>query len=155
MSKELRKVPANWEHPKMPNGNYQPMYDIFYLDELEKWIENHRKWEDGTHPSLLDNPELKKEYPFFATYDGDAPMVEYYKSVKYSPEELTHIQLYETCSEGTPISPVFPADQFEQLCEYAAQNCTTFGYNKTSKENWMKMLGEGLVYHTEGNMIFI
>lgn len=155
MSRELRKVPANWEHPKLSNGNYQPLYNCFYGDAIKEWLEEHQQWEDGTHRDLLENPELKKEYPFYAMYFGNPPDVEFYQTVRYSAEELTHIQLYETCSEGTPTTPVFPADQFEQLCEYAAKHATTFGYNKTTKENWMKMLQEGLVHHTEGNITFI
>jgi len=62
-------------------------------------------------------------------------------------------QLWETCSEGSPISPVF--EDLDTLCAWAENGATTFGYQKTSKENWMKMLNEGSVYHAEGNNIFL
>lgn len=155
MGRELRKVPANWEHPKNDNGKYQPMYDKFYLDAFNKWLENHNQWLDGTHPDLKENPERKEEYPFYSMWDGNPPEVEYYQTKKYSAEELTHIQLYQTTSEGTPLSPVFKADEFEKLCEWAAENATTFANFKATKEEWIKMLGEGLVFHQEGNVLFM
>jgi hypothetical protein len=155
MSREIRKVPENWEHPKKSNGEYHPMHDEFYGDVLNEWIENNKKWADGTHQDLIDNPALKEEYPFFSMWSDDAPDVAYYQTVKYPAEQLTHIQLYEDCSEGTPVSPVFKADEFEKLCEYAAENCTTFADFKASKEDWMKMLEDGLVYHQQGNAIFL
>ena len=45
--------------------------------------------------------------------------------------------------------------EWDDVCEWAEENATTFGSNKTSKENWKKMLEEGHVRHEEGNMIFI
>lgn len=47
-------------------------------------------------------------------------------------------QLWETCSEGSPISPVF--DNIESLAEWCEKNATTFGSEKTTRENWLKML---------------
>ncbi len=155
MGRELRKVPANWEHPKKDDGRYHPMYDEFYGDALNKWLEEHTKWLDGTHEDLKDKPERKEQYPFYAMWGGNPPDVEYYQTKKYLPEELTHIQLYESTSEGTPKSPVFRADQFEELCEYAAKNVSTFTDCMATKEQWMKMLGDGFVYHQEGNAIFM
>lgn len=61
-------------------------------------------------------------------------------------------QLWTTTNEGAPISPVFST--LKELCGYAAENCTTFAYNKTSKENWENMLNDGFVAHKEGNLIF-
>jgi hypothetical protein len=155
MGRELRKVPANWEHPRKDNGNYQPMVNKFYGDAFNDWLEEHNQWLDGTHPYLKENPERKEEYPFYAMWGGNPPDVEYYHTKKYLPEELTHIQLYEDTSEGTPNSPVFKAEEFEKLCEYAAENCTTFAHFKATKEEWMKMLGNGFVCHQEGNVMFM
>ena len=149
MGRELRKVPANWEHPKKDDGKYQPMFNKYYGDELADWLKNHN------HPDLIDDPKLKEKYPFYAMWSGNPPDVEYYQKKKYAPEELTHIQLYETTTEGTPKTPVFRADEFEKLCEYAAENATTFADYKATKEEWMKMLGKGLVYAQHGNTIFL
>jgi hypothetical protein len=155
MGRELRQVPEGWEHPKRDDGSYQPMYDTYYGDAIKEWFKEHRQWEKGTHPDLKENSALKEEYPFYAMYHGDPPDVNYYQTKKYKKEELTHIQLYETTSEGTPKSPVFHASEFEKLCEWAAENATTFAHNKASKEEWMKMLSNGFVFHQEGNVIFM
>lgn len=155
MGKELRKVPENWEHPKRSDGKYQPMFEEYYGDALADWLKEHNAWMDGTHEDLIDRPELKEKYPFYALWGGNPPHVEYYQTKKYSEDELTHIQLYENTSEGTPISPVFRADQLDELCEYAAENCTTFADFKATKEEWKEMLGSGLVHHKSGNAIFI
>lgn len=155
MGRELRKVPANWEHPKKDDGSYHPMFDRYYLDELNEWLDGHNLWLSGKHPDLIEDPSLKEKYPFYAMWHGDPPDVAYYQAKKYKPEELTHIQLYETTTEGTPKTPVFRSDEFEKLCEYAAEHCTTFATHKTTKDEWMKMLSNGFVFHQVGNFIFI
>lgn len=142
MGRQLRKVPANWEHPKNDEGEYKPMHNEFYGEALNKWLQNHNQWLDGTHPDLIEDPLLKEKYPFYAMWDDNAPDVENYQTKKYSDEELTHIQLYETTSEGTPISPVFKANELEKLCEWASENTTIFANFKATKAEWMEMLGD-------------
>lgn len=61
-------------------------------------------------------------------------------------------QLWETTSEGSPISPVF--ETLDELCEWCDGNATTFGSLKASKEEWKKMLSNDFVYHKEGNVMF-
>ncbi|WP_285011240.1 hypothetical protein [Pedobacter faecalis] len=154
MGREIRRVPEGWEHPK-ENGRYIPMFDTFYLDALNDWLKEHNAWQLGTHADLIGNPDRKIEYPFYAMWGGNPPDVESYHTRLYSHDELTHIQLYESTSEGTPLSPVFHKDDFDKLCEWAAANATTFAHFKASKEDWMKMLGDGIVYHTQGNVTFM
>jgi hypothetical protein len=155
MRRELRKVPANWEHPKTSEGKYQPMFNEYYGDVLKEWIDDHNKWEDGTHPDLVSGRTTKEQHPFFAMWNGGPPDAEYYQVRKFLDDELTHIQLYQTTSEGTPISPVFHADELENLCEWAAENATTFASFKASKEEWLKMLSNDFVFHQEGGAIFL
>lgn len=155
MGRELRKVPANWEHPKMENGKLQPMFKTYYQDALNEWIEENEQWNNGTHSDLVRGVTTKEEYPFYAMWNGNPPDVNYYQTRKYTEEELTHIQLYETTSEGTPCSPVFKADELDKLCEWAAENATTFAHFKASKEEWFRMLSDDFVCHTEGNVMFM
>ena len=115
------------------------MFDIYYQDAVDEWINNHNLWLKGEHPDQKEC-ESAKDYKFYAQWNGDCPDVERYWTRKFKKEELTHIQLYETTSEGTPISPIFHINDFEKLCEYAAQNCTAFGDYKVSKERWMDIL---------------
>lgn len=62
-------------------------------------------------------------------------------------------QLWENCSEGSPISPIFKT--LDELCEWAEDNATTFADFKTTKEKWKEMLSDDNVHHREGNLIFI
>lgn len=41
MGRELRKVPANWEHPKDENGHYIPLYGRPFTKELADWEKNY------------------------------------------------------------------------------------------------------------------
>lgn len=145
MSREIRRVPADWEHPTQYDGSYQPQRATYYGDVLNKWLENHNLWEAGTHPDLIADPSLKTDYPFYALWNGDAPEIAYYRKHRYSEQELTHIQLYSTTTEGVPISPLFRADEMEQLCEYAAEHCYMFADLRGTKEQWMSLFKDGSV----------
>ena len=46
-------------------------------------------------------------------------------------------QLWETCSEGSPISPVFASA--DKLADWCAENATIFADEKISHEDWFKM----------------
>lgn len=62
-------------------------------------------------------------------------------------------QLWETTSEGSPVTPVFPT--LDALCAYAAEHATTFGRAKATAAEWKTMLSDGFVHHQEGSAIFI
>jgi hypothetical protein len=62
-------------------------------------------------------------------------------------------QLWETTSEGSPVSPVFAS--LPELCDWCADNATTFGNSKASSEEWRGMLDADFVCHREGNHIFM
>lgn len=68
------------------------------------------------------------------------------------PPEGDGYQLWETTSEGSPVSPVFAT--LEELCEWCADNATTFATSRATKEEWMQMLDDGFVCHQEGNCVF-
>lgn len=111
MGREIRKVPSNWEHPKNEQGHYVPLNDEYYGDAVDEWYNNHKLWLEGKHPDQqMDN---KPDYKFFSEWGGDAPSLEVYRKEKWTEEDATHFQMYETVSEGTPVSPVF--ETLEQL----------------------------------------
>lgn len=92
-------------------------------------------------------PECKGE-------DIDPSIKEQYDQWKeYDPPSGEGYQLWETTSEGAPVSPVFKT--LNELCEWCEENATTFGRSKTSKETWFKMLSDDNVFHQEGNAIFL
>lgn len=118
MGREVRKVPPNWEHPKSSDGQYIPLYDRSYREAITEWIENHQLWLEGKHPDQLD-PKIANKYQFYAQWSGNAPDVEsYLPDIK--PEEKTWFQVYETVSEGTPVTPPFATEDelIYHLCNY-------------------------------------
>ena len=157
MGRQLRKVAANWQHPKNENGNHIPLLDGKFSERLAKLEEENAQWEKG----FIDDwnggwkqREADELNMTFAEWYGEKPVKEDYMP-EWKDEELTHIQLYENTSEGTPISPVYLASEIEKLCEYAAENCSTFADFKATKEEWQSMLDKDFVHHTQGNMTFI
>lgn len=72
---------------------------------------------------------------------------------EFEPPQGPGYQLWETTSEGSPVSPVFQT--LDELCAWCETNASTFGDSRTSAANWKKMLDDGLVSHTEGNIVFI
>lgn len=62
-------------------------------------------------------------------------------------------QLWETTSEGSPVSPVFAT--LDTLCEWCEGNATVFADHKATRDQWKKMLEADFVYHQEGNVIFV
>jgi hypothetical protein len=61
-------------------------------------------------------------------------------------------QLWENCSEGSPISPVFTS--LDDLCAWAAEGATTFGPYKATQAEWKAMLEDDFVHATDerGNL---
>jgi hypothetical protein len=62
-------------------------------------------------------------------------------------------QLWETTSEGSPVSPVFTT--IDKLAAWCEKNATTFGPCKATKAEWKKMLSKNDVGHKEGNVTFV
>ena len=115
MGREIRRVPANWEHPKQErygDDRYQPMHDERFEDAVKEWKDGFAAWERGERPSYY----TREEECEFWEYEGDPPEREYYRP--YTDEEATWWQVYETVSEGTPVSPPFATP--DELIEYLA-----------------------------------
>jgi hypothetical protein len=69
------------------------------------------------------------------------------------PPEGPGFQLWETTSDGSPISPVFTS--LDELCKWAETNATTFGSHRTTAAEWKRMLEADFVVHQEGNILFL
>lgn len=117
MGREIRRVPPNWLHPtqeckhspwaggcdraKANNGQcYIPLYDNDYQSAAREWIEAFDLWRAGTHPDQAEYCQYYWEY-------AGVPDESSYRARAWTPEEATAYQMYETVSEGTPVSPVF------------------------------------------------
>lgn len=139
MGREIRRVPPNWEHPrrkcphepwhggctdaKAHNGMcYQPMHDDDFDHALGEWLAEYVQWKNGTHPDY--DPAIP-----FQEWIGGPPDPDYYHP-KWEVEP-TWYQLYETVSEGCPVSPPFATK--EELIDYLAKH----------GDFWAQLNGEG------------
>ena len=66
----------------------------------------------------------------------------------------TEIVAYETVSEGTPISPVFPNTSEGRLAlvNYCAEHATTFGEHRADAEAWAAILFGGASVDLDGTV---
>lgn len=156
MGRELRRVPENWVHPKDENGKHIPLLGRSYKKELEGWNLGKLKWDEGLKSDYNGGWVKREGIQLSMTWEEWTSVCP--KKDRYMPEweesEKTHIQLYENTTEGTPKSPIFRADQLEELCEYAALNCTTWGTCTATKDEWMRMIDGGQVYAQIGHQLF-
>jgi hypothetical protein len=104
MSRAIRRVPPDWEHPRNEEGRYKPLLDRDYEAAAEAWLAECIQWTKGEHPDQQSTYAAGVRY--FWDWEGRPPSREYHRPKWES--EPTAYQVYETVSEGTPISPVFP-----------------------------------------------
>ena len=96
--------------------SYQPMYDNPFAETMREWIARWDKWEAGERPDYCD--EEGKKLPFWE-WDGAPPRPEYYRP-DWPEGTATWYQVYETVSEGTPVTPPFETQQ--ELVDYLVAN---------------------------------
>lgn len=125
MGREIRRVPPNWEHPKkerfdMRSGRrvegYQPLYDEPFAPAMREWIQNWEAWEAGTHEDFAKH---SAECPNYWDWSSGPPDPLYYRP-NWKDGEATWYQVYETVSEGTPVSPPFATQ--DELVDYLVAN---------------------------------
>ena len=127
MGREVRKVPADWKHPKDEHtGRYKPLYDgSWYAERKKEWLD------------MLAEKGLQETLD----YHGNPPNAEDYMP-DWPEAERTHLMMYEDTSEGTPISPAFKTP--EELARWLADNrASSFGSDTATYEQWLAMIGDG------------
>ena len=141
MGREIRRVPPNWEHPRRRcehspwaggcdeakrNGGmcYHPLYNLAFGPEMDAWYGEWKKWEAGDRGDC-DDPEMK-----FLEWHGGPPDPEYHRPA-WDESIATWFQVYETVSEGCPVTPPFATK--EELIDYLA----------THGDFWDQLRGDG------------
>lgn len=121
MGREIRRVPPNWEHPKKQRfdarkmayvEDYQPMYDRAFAPEMREWYAEWGKWESREH-------EDYEAGTTFWEWHGSPPDPEFHRP-DWAEGTATWFQVYETVSEGTPVTPPFATKA--ELIDYLAAN---------------------------------
>lgn len=116
MGREIRKVPANWEHPKQEgryDGRLQPMFDRTFADAAREWKDEYAAWERGERPDYCKDENRALE---FWEWHGGPPDRAYYRP--WQDSEAAWFQVWETVSEGTPVTPPFATR--DELIDYLA-----------------------------------
>lgn len=146
MSREVRRVAKDWQHPKYgpeavaaepwKRDRYVGLFAASFSAALAEYEEVKRQWEAGFErdwsatglrfKSRVINKSPKSETVAFDDEVGEPPTPDQYMP-DWSEAERTHWQLYETVSEGTPISPVFSTP--ESLARYMAHCLWDDGLN--------------------------
>lgn len=134
MGREVRRVPADWQHPQDQNGQFVPlMYG--YNAEAERYQKEKEGWESGDFPSYAT---AESRFMTYEEWAGEAPRQSDYMP-DFDASVATHWQMYETTSEGTPISPVFASP--EELALWLFENnASAFGNTTATFEEWLAMI---------------
>jgi hypothetical protein len=125
MGHEIRRIPSNWEHPKEQKGQYEygrfvvkevfkPLYDSSFNESAQEWLDDLALWLKGEHPRQLEPDYDATAYPKtirgYSEQFEKFPNLDYYRP-EWDEADCTAYQIYETVSEGTPVSPVFQTEQ--------------------------------------------
>jgi hypothetical protein len=143
MGREVRRVPKNWQHPKQKDGRYYPLFDGNFKKYFAEWMEGWEKWQLGLCEQCNKWGQIDPEYKqtTYSEYEGSIPSPDDYMP-EWTDEQKTHLMMYETCSEGTPISPAFETP--EELARWLADNeASAFGSLTATYEEWLGMAKAG------------
>lgn len=160
MGREIRRVPEGWKHPRKRQQSmrgdwkedYTPVLDKSFepaarqwIDDLELWLKSEHETQKGM--TVEEIARLNKKYPdnkgltldmyeptilAYIEYVGDFPDRDFYRP-DWTDEERTHFQMYETVSEGTPVSPVFASK--EDLADWLVKS---EGYSRETADKFME-----------------
>lgn len=138
MGREVRMVPKDWEHPKREDGRFIALYDSDFKSCAEEWDKECAKWNAGNFPDYASEESKKMSY---SEWEGDRPDKEDYMP-SFSKDSKTHYMMYETCSEGTPISTAFETP--EELAKWLFETgASAFGHQTGSYEGWLRVARGG------------
>lgn len=147
MGREVRRVPANWAHPYDMTEHravLRPLLDGDLAKLQAEWDVASAKWQEGLCDDYHGGWEPRgssRDYETYEEWDGKRPVAEDYMP-QWPESERTHYQMYETCSEGTPISPVCasPEELAHWLADNEASACGSIG---ASYEGWLRVCKGG------------
>jgi len=95
----------------------RPLYDRDYESTAEEWIAGLVAWEAGDDPDRAEYGDGETRY--YWEWNGSPPERDGYRP-KWTEEEATWFQMYETVSEGTPVTPAFATKA--EIVDYLVTN---------------------------------
>lgn len=146
MGREIRRVPVDFVHPTSEYGHPQPMFDrtaaaadaeweverqefLAGPEALEVWTQKEIDELIASHPHHAEEFSVTKagdlKYPSVEEYIGSRPSdnAAYYQPEGWPPEEARGWVVYETVSEGSPVTPCFATAK--ELILHLAEEGTT------------------------------
>ena len=137
MGREVRRVPAGFQHPRVRRRDrdgtttmaYRPCHDRTFREATEEYDANRRLWEAGTHPDQQQDRDTPERYDDWA---GPRPDKRCHLPDDFDRENATGWCLYENVTEGTPITPVFGTA--DELIDHLATVGTAFGEQPTREQ---------------------
>jgi len=149
MGREVLRVPADWEHPRYTEetaprpdrvGDYRPIHMNRDFDsEADEWERDLNLWRSGEDPKRAEHKDQR-----FWEWHGAPPDRDYYRSRAWTDDEATHFQVYETVSEGTPVTPHFATEA--ELVDYLVANGDFWDQKRRkSGPGWSRKAAESFV----------
>lgn len=132
MGREIRRVPKDWQHPKNRDGHFVPLYDDDYDSACREWWTKALAWHSDENAD-----EAKEENPWYWDWDSPPPNKEWYRA-PFDAEPVAY-QIYETVSEGTPVSPVFAS--VEAMIEWMSSPIDRRSEWNKNMADWQSMQG--------------
>jgi hypothetical protein len=140
VGREVKRVPLDFDYPlKKVWYGYQI---TFCHEEYEEGCERCREF-----ARIMGIPMIE-----YACAPGE-PCPEWKKYFKVDPPEGEGWQLWETTTEGSPVSPVFKTP--EELAEWCEENATVFADIKATKKEWLEVIQGGLIAARCGPALFV
>lgn len=151
MSREIRRVPKNWNHPKKSSGGYKPLRDDYvgslkyFKESTDDFIKYMTEVIIEGETKIYDEVFKSSQEVFdYLSEDGqmNPPDIK-----EYMPSGEWY-QLFEGVSEGTPLSP--PFEKPEELVDWLSKNKDYWG------EVWTKEQAQKMVeckYSPSGVMV--
>ena len=145
MSRSARRVSPDWVHPRDRCGHYVPLRNgLQYAQDLREWDQNAAKWKEGlrrrdgsTEWVPIDAEDRGKSYDEFEERPDPSDYMP-----EWPPDKCTHWQMYESVTEGTPISPVCGSP--EELANWLVDHdVNAFAGTTASYQEWLSLILHG------------
>jgi hypothetical protein len=137
----------DWQHPQeWGKGGFcfLGLHENRFAYDAAEWDLGNAKWNDGLIFSYNEKafiPRSEHEQGTWVEYEGERPAKEDYMP-DWPAELCVGWQMYETTSEGTPLSPVLESP--EALAKWLAENgASSFGNSTVTEEQWLSTIKRG------------
>lgn len=136
MGRELRRVPMEFDYP------LHMVWHGYLIGNVQTCFEESVDGERFCNSCKATAKVKGVPFTSFGCPDWDEYLKGPINKLKemLAPPVGEGYQLWETTSEGSPISPVFAT--IDELCEWCENGATIIGSVKLSKKEWKKLLVE-------------